>query len=116
MSFLMWCAQFKLYRVLMEFVDMLDETTAKAELRATEADVLDPNDASDKKKIGAKRANARAMAAFTIAFQTPKMMKFVYAANTTDWPKGLAYLVAQALEKKYMPKDVFTAVEAQSML
>jgi gag-polypeptide of LTR copia-type len=43
-------------------------------------------------------------------------MGMIYGATTMDWPDGLAWLVAQSLNKKYAPKDRISRVEMKRRL
>ena len=74
------------------------------------------SDAGDKVKIETKKKNARAMAGLSLAFTSAKALKYIYGAITPDWPGGLAYLVMEAVEKKYAPKDRMTTVDAHKKL
>jgi hypothetical protein len=65
----------------------------------------------------AKEQNQLAFAQLTMAFTTETAMTFIYEGMTdTDWPSGLAYLVVNALKKKYMPKDTISKVELRRMM
>ena len=62
------------------------------------------------------RRNDKAMYNYTLAFQTEACMGMIYGASTTEWPDGLAWLVAKALNKKYAPKDRISRVEMKRQL
>ena len=58
-----------------------------------------------KLKVLAIRRNGVAMANLSMAFTSEGKMGLVYKAMTPEWPGGLAYLVMEALNKKYHPQD-----------
>jgi hypothetical protein len=60
--------------------------------------------------------NAIAISNLTLAFSTEAMMGLVYKAMTTSFPSGLAYMVVEALFKKFRPQDTITRVELRQML
>jgi hypothetical protein len=43
-------------------------------------------------------------------------MGMIYIASTTEWPDGLAWFVAKALNEKYAPKDRISRVEMKRQL
>ncbi len=52
------------------------------------------------------------MANLSMAFTSEKgKMGLVYKAMTPEWPGGLAYLVVEALNKKYRPQGTITRVK-----
>jgi hypothetical protein len=51
------------------------------------------------------RKNEVAMASFSMAFTTDKLMNMVYAGSTEGWQKGEAHLVVREFMKKYQTLD-----------
>ena len=115
-EFLLWWTRFQAYANVMDCSEALSETKMKASLPGNEDEVLSSSVTGDVPKMAAKKKNARAMAAFTLTFDSAQMMKVVYKAKTDEWPSGLAYLVVDGLMKKFMPKDKLTNVEAAKLL
>jgi hypothetical protein len=62
------------------------------------------------------RKNDKATYNYTLAFQTEACMGMIYGATTLEWPDGLSWLVAKALNKKYAPKDKISRVEMKRKL
>jgi hypothetical protein len=60
--------------------------------------------------------NKLAMASFTMAFTREGNMRLVSKAKTKEWPEGLAYLVAQELNKKFKPNNIISKVEMRQKL
>jgi chromate transport protein ChrA len=89
------------YATVMQFVNALDRN--KAGLLVSEAAMIDERNAGGKKLVAAVKANLRAMACFTTAFTKASLLL-------------LAYLVVEALKKKYMPDDQLSKVEARKSL
>jgi hypothetical protein len=60
--------------------------------------------------------NELAMASFSIAFTTDKVMHILHAACTENWPDGEAHLVVRELYKRYRPLDtVFNVAMRQHL-
>jgi hypothetical protein len=64
-----------------------------------------------KKQFLAKKMNDLAIASFTMAFTREGIMRLVSKAKTKEWPEGLAYLVAQELNKKFKPNNIISKIE-----
>ena len=62
-------------------------------------------------KILAKQRNETAIASLTMAFLKESQIGWIYEAQTSDYPDGLAYLVIDQLLAKYKPTDTISRVE-----
>jgi hypothetical protein len=60
--------------------------------------------------------NALAMASFSIAFTTDKVMHILHAACTENWPDGEAHLVVRELYKRYRPLNTVFKVAVSQYL
>jgi hypothetical protein len=61
--------------------------------------------------IAIMKENDAAMAYFTLAFKTARLMRIIRGAKTTGYPGGLADLVCKALVRYYTPRDMTSKVE-----
>ena len=109
-DFQVYWTRFMAFAAVYRFTQALGDT-AEADLPTSDSEVLDPNDAGDKKKIAARARNNKAMANLTMSFQSEQLMGLIYKAINTDWPGALAYLVVKALKSKYMPVDMVTMID-----
>ena len=98
-------------------IHKLKETIAEtvdAELPDKDLDALDEN--ADRAKILAKRQNEIAMASLTMAFTKEEQMRYIFEAQTDDYPDGIAFLVIWQLLQKYKPVDTMSRVELRQQL
>ena len=114
-GFQVWWTRFKAFAAVFQFSEALT-IGGEVDLPGSEATVLDPTDANEKKQIEARKRNAVAMSNLTMAFTTEELMGLVYKAQSNDWPGGLAHLVVKELQEKCKPEDMITLVELRQML
>ena len=88
----------------------------EADMPSSEATAIDETTDPEKLQAAAMKRNAIAIANLTMAFTTDGTMALAYKAKTVDWPNGLAYMITDALKKKYQSKDTMTRVELQHQL
>ena len=110
-SYSMWETKFSSYAFMNGFADALE---VDPDMPASEKTTL--SDGTDKAKIQAKKKNTKAIYAYSVAFKTEALMSMIHKAKTKDWPRGLAYKVAEALKEKYEPDDDYALVEKQNDL
>ena len=79
-------------------------------------DVLDSDPDVKKKQEAAIKRNKTAMAAFILAFQTKASLNMINEAKSSNYPRGLAYLVAKELQHNCNPKDRVAKLEATNAL
>jgi gag-polypeptide of LTR copia-type len=72
--------------------------------------------AKKKKEEQALTENAYAFAYLTMAITSEKLLGVIKAARTMKFPNSLAFMVMNALKKKYMPQDTITKVELRQEL
>ena len=82
-DFQVYWTRFMAFAAVYRFTQALGDT-AEADLPTSDSEVLDPNDAGDKKKIAARARNNKAMANLTMSFQSEQLMGLIYKAITTD--------------------------------
>ena len=97
------------YAKVHKFREALGEQPER-DMPATDADSLDPTKDQDKPKIVANKRNETAIACLTMAFFSESQLGLIYAAQTDDYPGGLACLVIRQLMRKYKPKDTISRV------
>jgi gag-polypeptide of LTR copia-type len=88
----------------------------KADMPASSTEVIDKKTAEGLLKANAVERNTRAMAALTFALQEDDMVLLLDGAMTDEWPDGLAYLVMEAIEREYRPKNLMQAVNLRRKL
>ena len=79
-------------------------------------DELDSDPTVREKQEAAIKRNKIAMAAFTLAFQTKASLNMINVAKSSDYPRGLAYLVAKELQHSCNPKDRVAKLEATNAI
>jgi hypothetical protein len=106
-----WWMRFKAFATIKSFGPAI-QRTKEAELPADES----TNVSSDKPKQAAKNRNLMAIACLTAAFQDDGLLNLIEGSMTQQWPSGLAYLVVDALYKRYRPVDIIMRVEMRTRL
>jgi hypothetical protein len=114
-KFQMWWARFKAYAVVQKFNEAV-QMTVDPNLPSSFDEVIDERTEEGKAMALAKRKNSVAVAAFTMAFTTPKSFAFVAKGSSTDWPEGNANMIVKALMKKYSPQDLISRIEMKDEL
>ena len=94
----MFWYKLKAYAALKEFLPALQDG-GEPDMPNDEATPL--NARTDAGQVAAKKRNAMAMAAFTMAFTTASAMMFVRKACNINWPSGLAHVIVKELFKKF---------------
>jgi len=114
-DFQIWWMRFRAYANVHGFAVSIQR---KADINLPESEDAEIDETTDvgKKQAKAKKMNAIAMANLTMAFTTEALMGIVNKAVKTEWPSGLAYLVIDALFKKYVPQDLISMVELRKAL
>ena len=110
--FTSWWTRFEAYADFNGFGEALHRGE-DPDLPASDSATVDVSTDAGKMQMRAKRRNKLAMANLTMAFSTDGLLNLIHKAKTTDWPKGLAYLVVEAVHNKYQPKDTINLVEAR---
>ena len=115
-DFPIWWTRFTAFSMVKRFdAIMLAGSTRHVNMPATHeiGAELDPAavDAVTKKQIKIMKENDVAMAYFTLAFKSARLMRMIRGAKTIDYPYGLADLVCKALERYYTPRDMTSKVE-----
>ena len=114
-SFQIWWRRFKAYANIHRFSESLAET-GDPDLPTSASIALDPNIDEDKPKILAKKRNALAVAAFTMAFEGENLMMYIDKGCTADWPEGHAQTIVKALIAKYKPTDIMSKAEMKQAM
>ena len=112
-KFQMWNTRFRAFATVSRFAEAL---APHAMMPAREDELFDETTEDGRLKALAIRRNGVAMANLSMAFTSEGTMGLVYKAMTPEWPGGLAYLVMEALNKKYRPQDTITRVELRQKL
>jgi hypothetical protein len=112
-AFQVWWIRFMAFATVGKFIKALKNDT---DMPTTEAASIDLSTDRGKLQAAAMNRNAIAISNLTLAFSTEAMMGLVYKAMTTSFPSGLAYMVVEALFKKFRPQDTITRVELRQML
>ena len=113
-KFQMWNTRFRAFATVSRFAEALAPQTM---MPAREDELIDETTDDGRLKALAIRRNGVAMANLSMAFTSEGTMGLVqYKAMTPEWPGGLAYLVMEALNKKYRPQDTITRVELRQKL
>ena len=108
-AFSMWWPKFKAMTAQRGFAKAI---TANGEgLPAKENDPIDTKTDAGKEIEKKIHRNNMAMAAFTTAFKTQKMMNLLNKAKTVDWENGKASEVTKLLLKKYKQDDAINKAE-----
>jgi Reverse transcriptase (RNA-dependent DNA polymerase)/Zinc knuckle len=110
----LWLVRFQAFAVMKKFIGAIQQM-GDANLPVEET-VFDTDAAKKKKEEQALKENAYAFAYLTIAITSEKLLGVIEAAKTTTFPNGLAFMVMNALKKKYMPQDTITKVELRQEL
>jgi hypothetical protein len=108
-KFILWLVRLQAFAVMKKFSRAIQEA-GDADLPAEEK-LFNADAAKKKKEEQALKENAYAFAYLTIAITSEKLLGVIKAAKTTKFPNGLAFMVMNALKKKYMPQDMVTKVE-----
>jgi hypothetical protein len=69
-----------------------------------------------KKQARAKKENSKAVAYYTLAFKSARLIAMINKAKKDEWPGGEAWMINTALVKKYRPDDIISAAEARRIL
>ena len=109
-NFQLWWMRFCAYARVYKFASAA-KRVRDSNLPLREDETIDVTTDPGKQRAEAKRANDVCMANLTMAFTSEKLMGLVYKATTTAWPSGQAYLVIDALFKRYVPQDLISKVE-----
>jgi len=112
-KFQMWNTRFRAFATVSRFAEAL---APQAMMPAREDELIDETTDDGRLKALAIRRNGVAMANLSMAFTSEGTMGLVYKAMNPEWPGGLAYLVMEALNKKYRPQDTITRVELRQKL
>ena len=97
-KFQMWNTRFRAFATVSRFAEAL---APQAMMPAREDELIDETTDDGRLKALAIRRNGVAMANLSMAFTSEGTIGLVYKAMTPEWPGGLAYLVMEALNKKY---------------
>ena len=113
-EFQLWWTKFRAFATAKGVIPSL--LGKESDLPTSEAEVLNENLTSDKKKIKARERNSLAMAYLLTAFKSAADVSLAYETMSNDWPGGLAYEVVNKLKEAYQPKDSVTEVELYERL
>ena len=108
-DFSMWWPKFKAVAAQRGFVKAITEIGEG--LPAKENDPINTKTDAGKEIEKKIQRNNMAMAAFTTAFKTQKMMNLLNKAKTVDWENGKASEVTKLLLKKYKQDDAINKAE-----
>jgi Zinc knuckle len=114
-KYTVWWTKFKAYANINGFSDVIREKP-NPDMPTSWFDEINLTTETGKKQFQAKKMNNLAMASFTMVFTREGITCLVSKAKTKEWPEGLAYLVAQELNKKFKPKDIISKVEMRQKL
>jgi hypothetical protein len=114
-NFPTWWKKFSAYATMARIKSILKE---ERDVNLPEKEVSEIDEQDEKGKLArlAVSKNELAMASFSIAFTTDKVMNILYAACTENWPDGEAHLVVRELYKRYRPLDTVSKVEMRQHL
>ena len=113
-DFSMWWSKFKALAAQKRFAKAITETGEG--LPNSENDPIDETTADGKATMRKIERNALAMAAFTMAFQTQKMMNLLNKSKSQEWENGKAYEVTKLLMKRYKQDDAINKAEMMKEL
>gem|GEM_PF-6951265 len=108
-DFPMWWSKFKAVAAQRKFAKAITETGE--ELPTSSKDKIDESTVKGKATIKKIERNDLAMAAFTMAFQTQKLMNMLNKAKTPEWENGKAHEVTKLLLKRYKQDDAINKAE-----
>jgi len=98
--FRFWWDKFSAYAVAKKF-DKAIKLSSESDLPDSHDDAVDVSTDAGKKQSAAIQRNANAVAALTMAFTTPRLMRIKHRGCTREWPDGLASAMVAQLFKKY---------------
>ena len=100
----MFWMRFTAYTGLRGFAESVDPEIQDPELPVKHNEFDADVDTAKTQREAVKR-NAQAVAALTLGFKTPALMNVVNEGKTTEYPGGLAHLIAKELKSQYKPQD-----------
>jgi hypothetical protein len=109
-NFMLWLVRVQAFAVMKKFISAI-QAVGDANLPVEETFLMLMRQSRRRKK-----ENAYAFAYLTIATTSEKLLGVIEAAKTTKFPNGLAFMVMNALKKKYMPQYMITKVELRQEL
>ena len=115
-DFSIWWTRFTAFSMVKRFdTVMLVGSARHPSMPATHAAgaALDPKSTDEDVLLSIKvmKENDVAMAYFTLAFKSARLMRMIRGAKTLEYPYGLADLVCKTLERYYTPRDMTSKVE-----
>ena len=78
--------------------------------------VLDESNVGDKRMKLARDQNGLAVALYTTSFTNNQLVNMIYESCTEEYPGGRAWVINEALKRKYAPTDMMTIVERKNDL
>ena len=106
-KFLVFWRQYRAFGNVCKFSESMNPKAMDPALPAKAADFV----TTDATQVAAMKRNDMAVAAYTLAFSTDRMMAFIDKGTTPDWPEGNAHLITKALFAKDKPEDIMSKVE-----
>ena len=85
-------------------------------LPTAEADVLNPADAEDKKKIDAREMNAKVVNMIVLGQKDVKMINMIETIKTDDWPTGKAHEIWTEMRRRFAPDDDVAEMDMEDAL
>jgi hypothetical protein len=77
---------------------------------------IDDTTAKGQAQVKARKANMRAVAYYTMAMKSVRLMAVINKSKSTEWPGGLAWKINESLIKKYRPNDIVAQAEMRLRL
>ena len=114
-DFELFWPRFEAYADMKGFAQALEWKNPDPDMPVKHDDFTGGDEDKKKQKEAVKR-NKTAIAAFTLAFKTKACMNMINEAKSTNYPKGLARVVAEELHNNCNPKDRVAKVEATNAL
>ena len=108
-DFPMWWSKFKAVAAQRKFAKAITETGEG--LPTSSNDKIDESTVKGKATIKKIERNDLAMAAFTMAFQTQKLMNMLNKAKAPEWENSKAHEVTKLLLKRYKQDDAINKAE-----
>ena len=97
-----WWMRFKGHAARHRFIAALSKVKEK-DLPDEDDTNIDETTDIGKKQAAAKQQNADAMDSLIIACRSPTLVSYIYQAQSSEWPGGLAHVVVGRLMSVYQP-------------
>ena len=86
------------------------------ELPSLEAAVLVETDASDKKKMEARKMNAKVVNMIVLGQKSTTMINMIESTKTDEWPTGLAHEIWAEFKARFAPNDDIAEMDMEEDL